>query len=359
MRGERWLRATPRQPCSICGRPDWCQTSPDGAIVKCMRVVSGSFQTVTDGTGEGYLHRLAECPTRGSLQPRRELPPMLPPIAAPGLTDAVYSRVLDALTLSPDHVADLLRRGLDEQAIVRNGYGTCASADVMSKIVSEAMQRFNVQEGAPGLRSDRDGWTILADSGDLLIPIRDHCWRIVALIRRTNDETKRYRWVSDGNPSCGTPPHNAEPWNAEFRRAIYVTEGALKADVIASQLGFTTVGLAGCGSIPAGFAAALRDAYPSVRVAFIAFDADAETNPNVRRGRDRLTQAMLAAGYHVNLVKWDSHAGKGLDDVLASAGTGLAKKFEQTKRNQCRGNRYDKPSDQARQGARAEDPGRA
>jgi hypothetical protein len=317
MRGEHWPRATRRQPCSICGRPDWCQTSLDGAIVKCMRVASGSFQTVTDGTGEGHLHRLDDHLHRGSGRSPCSAADV-ERIATPRMRDAVYGAILHRLTLSPAHVANLLGRGLDEGTIVRSQYATCASPCLMSEVVADLAQRLDLT-GVPGLRRRADRWTVEADEGDLLVPVRNAGWQIAALIRRTNSAEKRYRWLSDGKPSCGSPPHHAEPWNVEFRRALYITEGALKADVIAAKLGFTTIGLAGCASIPSGFSVTLREEYPTVRSVFVAFDADVQTNPNVARGRDRLTRNLRTAGYYVHLVEWDVNGGKGLDDVLSGA----------------------------------------
>lgn len=53
-----WVRVTPSSPCPVCGRPDYCGVSGDGAVCICMRTESGH------GTKNGgYLHRLADAPT--------------------------------------------------------------------------------------------------------------------------------------------------------------------------------------------------------------------------------------------------------------------------------------------------------
>ncbi len=35
---SKWLRVTPKHPCPICGKPDWCSYTADGEVVRCMRV---------------------------------------------------------------------------------------------------------------------------------------------------------------------------------------------------------------------------------------------------------------------------------------------------------------------------------
>lgn len=52
----------------------------------------------------------------------------------------------------------------------------------------------------------------------------------------------------------------------------------------------------------------------------IAYDADAETNPKVRRARFRLSAALIERGEEVGFLKWKIEEGKGIDDRLASIG---------------------------------------
>ena len=54
-----WLRCSRHRPCPICGRPDWCSVSEDGAAAMCMRISEGSCQTVGMGHGTGYIHEIA------------------------------------------------------------------------------------------------------------------------------------------------------------------------------------------------------------------------------------------------------------------------------------------------------------
>jgi DNA primase len=277
-----------------------------------MRVPAGAFKSGPSSLGEYYLHRIEGDHRQDAA--RRSAPSLRPP-ATTGRCDAVYSRILESLTLSSEHAVQLLRRGLDEEAIIRNLYASVPTRSALIALSTEVSGHVDV-EGVPGLWRSREGWQMVAEEGELLIPIRDHRFLIVALCRRTNDPQRRYLWVSSKASPSGSPPQHSEPWNAELRPVLYLTEGPLKADIIAARLAFTTIGLAGAGNIPPGLGATLREAYPNVVSAFIAFDADLDRKPAVEAGRNRLVESLTAAGYRVRLIEWDEADGKGLDDVL-------------------------------------------
>ena len=48
-----WRRVSRRQPCPVCGKPDWCTVTADGSAVCCMRVASE--KRLRNG---GHVHRL-------------------------------------------------------------------------------------------------------------------------------------------------------------------------------------------------------------------------------------------------------------------------------------------------------------
>lgn len=72
-----WRRVSRREPCPVCGHPDWCGVSDDGAVCHCMRVESG--KPCPSG---GWFHFLVERPAR-TAAPRSAHPP-----ARPGMFDA-------------------------------------------------------------------------------------------------------------------------------------------------------------------------------------------------------------------------------------------------------------------------------
>ena len=55
MNPDAWIRVTRANPCPVCGKPDWCNFSPDERSVICMRVESarptrnGGWLHATDG----------------------------------------------------------------------------------------------------------------------------------------------------------------------------------------------------------------------------------------------------------------------------------------------------------------------
>ena len=50
-----WIRVSRKRPCPICGKPDWCSVSQDGAAAYCMRVESDKM---VEGEMPGWIHRV-------------------------------------------------------------------------------------------------------------------------------------------------------------------------------------------------------------------------------------------------------------------------------------------------------------
>src|SRR5205823_3195094 len=121
---SNWSRVTKASPCPVCKEPDWCSVSTDGAVVKCMRIADGSFRTKTDKNGTPFhLHRL-----NGHTSPPAPPPPR-PSGPVPDRADAnklheIYSELLKLLPLTEGHRGDLRKRGLADEVITANGYGS-------------------------------------------------------------------------------------------------------------------------------------------------------------------------------------------------------------------------------------------
>ena len=86
---EKWIRASRRQHCPICDRPDWCLISPDGAAVICMR--SESAKPIDcKGAGQGWLHRLSDPippPPKPKPRPARSLSAVEQYLALPDMAE--------------------------------------------------------------------------------------------------------------------------------------------------------------------------------------------------------------------------------------------------------------------------------
>lgn len=103
------IRVTRKTPCPICGRPDWCGISEDGAIAICMRIAS-----THPAKNGGWVHKVAD--GRARYVPPVARPPARPPLfsgqslikawtAATSLT-ALYD-LADVLGVSASSLADL------------------------------------------------------------------------------------------------------------------------------------------------------------------------------------------------------------------------------------------------------------
>ncbi|MHC4538751.1 MAG: hypothetical protein ACYS74_03085 [Planctomycetota bacterium] len=57
MIAERMQRVDKKDPCSICGRPDWCLVAKDGSAAICARIEDGSVKKCGDA---GWLHILSD-----------------------------------------------------------------------------------------------------------------------------------------------------------------------------------------------------------------------------------------------------------------------------------------------------------
>ena len=56
----RFVRVTKASPCKICGAPDYCRRTSDGAVAECMRTSDGAFSTRDTGAGSANYHRLTD-----------------------------------------------------------------------------------------------------------------------------------------------------------------------------------------------------------------------------------------------------------------------------------------------------------
>ena len=57
---RNFIRVTKTSPCKICGQPDYCRRTSDGAVAECMRIADGAFSTRDTGAGSANYHRLAD-----------------------------------------------------------------------------------------------------------------------------------------------------------------------------------------------------------------------------------------------------------------------------------------------------------
>src|SRR5262249_53996253 len=141
--------------------------------------------------------------------------------AGPDVLNEVYTALIKRSRLNSEHRKALESRGFNPDLAVELGYRSLGSdrIDVVRHLIGDGLEKhfssvpgFTQQVG----RSGKPYWS-LAGWGGLLIPVRDHQHRVVALrIRldpgRDNIDSGKYRMLSSKKskppgPGPGTPSH--------------------------------------------------------------------------------------------------------------------------------------------------------
>ena len=94
---------------------------------------------------------------------------------------------------------------------------------------------------------------------------------------------------------------------------VYLTEGALKADIAACVSGIPFVAVLGVNSLR--HLLSTLSQFKNLKKVFIAYDMDKFNNPDVMKAQDNLVKLLTEAGYMVQIVNWDRNY-KGIDDYL-------------------------------------------
>jgi hypothetical protein len=311
------VRVKRKSPCPICGKPDWCSMTDDKAIVICMRVAEGSIK---ESKNFGYIHILEEREYRPlDPTPRKPEPPARAPLER---RDAVYREMLATLTLTDLHVEDLRERGLSTLTIERNAYASLPALSQIPDLCADLAREHNLAN-VPGFYRDEEGrWMMTVYSPGFFIPVRDTQGRIQGCQIR-QDHGSRYIWFSspedkDGKrkdgASSGAPIHFARPWRADATGEAIVTEGGLKADVIAELLDACVVGVPGVSALGVHFGAELKARLPEITTVFVAYDTDWRAKSQVATALQRLFDSLVGVGLDVVALDWND--AKGLDDFL-------------------------------------------
>jgi hypothetical protein len=311
-----------------------------------MRISNGSKGTSRNG-GNIFDHNrlfLVASPRTA----KKQAPPPIQ-IAPIEVRDAVYEELIRR---SPavkyysqliDGPNGLLSRGLSEGemqtygALPRTQKERASLALTLNKFLKVRFPEYAVRSthaaiiGVPGLWQDEAGNLQLWNPRDynmplLVIPYRDDQGRIQACQLRLHQNDlrtgeKKYRWLacpfSFRGASSGTPVHfTFKPVDLPPGKAVIITEGALKADVLVNlRPKARVIATSGVSCSHTEIIEAARDYN-----VFIAFDADYKTNPAVARQLARLIAAReqhIAAQHPkttTRIVTWQKY--KGIDDAL-------------------------------------------
>lgn len=314
---ERLSRVTRRSPCLVCGKSDKaCLYRPDGTAALCS-------QRASDKPGRGgclpvWWHFFGEGVTpapRASLSVEAQPEPFRAPVEH---VDGVLTALLRThLSLSPAHAQTLGARGLSAEEIAARGYASAPDRRRGDEIAA-ALADYDLR-GVPGFWRDGRRWRMKGCPRGFFVQVRDERSRVVGLQIRCDDpQAGKYLWFSSANMTGGTgsgaPVHFARPHLLPAAAELLVTEGSLKANVIASFLGVPVVAAAGVGNFGADFAARLRALCPHV-TPIICFDSDWMVKPQVEAALKKLKRELRGAGFNVKTRTWPSRY-KGLDDYL-------------------------------------------
>ena len=233
-----------------------------------------------------------------------------------------YSMLLSQLILTKDHQENLMKRGLSAEQIMRYGYRSTPVFG-FDKIVSSIMAKECVLEGVPGFYTKKDntyGIHFSKFSSGILIPVMSMDGRIEGFQIRLDHpkDDKKYIWFSSSNQfrgtSVGGPVHFiGDPAD----QIVYVTEGALKANIAHSFSGKTFVAVAGVSHYKALEPVFQELKRNGTKQIVEAYDMDKYSNPHVERACMEMIKIANSFGFQVHRLRWNERY-KGIDDWLAN-----------------------------------------
>jgi hypothetical protein len=326
------LRHSRTVPCPVCdghagleqGRGVRCAGFTLDRVVYCTREeYAGRLPVEITVSPPAYKHRLwgpCDCGCahgwaalrefRGRREPKRTQADVLPVVDR----HVIYSHTLELLTLRPEALADLARRGLSAEVVRSAGYRSLPRRGAEHQsLLSALIARFGdaTVRRCPGFTDKNDRlnfWTSYSGRDGYVVPYKDEAGRKTGLqakflggkyVTPYGTRLAHVYHVAGANPPGGD---------------LYLTEGATKANV-ASYLGELWVfAVAGQALMPEHVAAITR-----LEAGRVIITLDQEDNRTTERARERWQASLHDAGLSVYNAVWEGKdvAGpKGLDDLL-------------------------------------------
>lgn len=240
-----------------------------------------------------------------------------------------YSALLSMLSLTQAHLKHLREmRCLTDEQIEGFGFKSTPPPHLCRVITSRLIQQGCTVQGVPGFYIDDSGkWTVrfFPRTAGILIPylsvdglIQGLQTRLDIPIKSKDDPPEKtgtkYLWLASADKpmgvSSGSPVHFiGDPCS----RVVYVTEGALKADIAHVLMGRTFVATGG-----AGCTSQLNDLFDflcrnGTEEIIEAEDMDKFSNQGVCRGASKLYLLAREKGMNCRRLTWNPNY-KGIDD---------------------------------------------
>ena len=335
-----YQRVSRKNPCRICGKPDWCSITLDLNISFCARSSKNADKLSRNGWGIYYYkinNPLSSKYTFSAKQPCRAKPT---PIAPIDLRNKIYQKLIQLSPLSECKELRFNDEWISVQIREMSRYGLFPKATIeRHRLVQSLIESFVKDDaivpsfnGVPGFWRGLNGGLRLGSDFDsvddmLLIPFYDPNGFIQAcqirIMRRSPNTSGKYLWLSSirQRDGCGpgTPLHHegAVDYKGKTNRTVLVTEGALKAATVQTFL--TDRYVVGNSGVTTSHWEIIKTARK--KTLEIAFDADCFTNPHVARAVASLIslrireQQFLSYDHPTRILTWDKRF-KGIDDAL-------------------------------------------
>ncbi|MHB8064232.1 MAG: YodL domain-containing protein, partial [Ruminiclostridium sp.] len=205
------------------------------------------------------------------------------------------------------HREGLLKRGLSDDQIDQLGYKSTPPPYLCQSYKERLMKQGCAVQGVPGFYMNDSGrWTVkfYKRTAGLLVPIKDE----------NEDEEKEGIWLSSINKHMGVTSGSSVHFVGDpFARVVYVTEGALKADVAHFLMNRSFAAVAGVnnlGQLDPIFALLSQN---GTREIIEAHDMDKYRNEMIEKGASRIY--IMASKYRMSSrrLTWNPNY-KGVDD---------------------------------------------
>ena len=264
--------------------------------------------------------------------------------------DAVYRAMLEICKLDDNHKADMEKRGFLEKELATFGTFDIKRDNDRSLFARNLIKQGFHLEGIPGFYIDStNSWTTAYSKRGILVPYVSFDNKVqglqirkdTKLLRRFSDGKleHKYSWFSSGyipssaKPDSGTRATTFVHYACSFRYSemkksyvpeftdgtFYLTEGAMKADLVHNITGRAYIAVPGVNALPQLEAELKKLRRIGVRRIINAYDMDYLTNEHVAEAVGKTETMIRDEGFEYNRMTWDTKNGilKGIDDYCA------------------------------------------
>ena len=260
--------------------------------------------------------------------PREQEAPKQSPLADIRTIHQTFSMMLNMLTLSKGHREHLNNvRGLTDEQINVLGYKSTPPFYLCKKIARDLIQKGCTLKGVPGFYMKDGEWTVkfYSKTTGILIPVRGIDGLIRGMQIRLDVPIKdedadpdksgtKYIWLSsvgkEMGVSSGSPVHFV---GDRFARAVYLTEGFLKADIAHYLMNRSFIAIAGINNTAQLELMFTLLKENGTQIIVEAADMDKFSNENVQRGVSSIHMIAKKCGLELRHLTWDPKY-KGIDD---------------------------------------------